>query len=273
VTHSKGGGSTRTYGSTNLRPPLKWVGGKRWLLPALRELWQGHDRCRLVEPFVGGMSVALGLRPHEALLNDINPHLINFYRWLQKGFVIEIERTYQKQVYYRHRRHFNELIVEGKGDSRRAAELFYYLNRTGYNGLCRFNKKGLYNVPFGRHLSVRCLEDLSAYASVLEGWHFKCADFESLALRPGDFVYADPPYDVEFTAYNAVEFGWVEQVRLAHWLVAHEGPVVASNQATGRVLELYGDLGFEIALHAGPRRISCTGDRKPAQEMLATREL
>ena len=64
-----------------------------------------------------------------------------------------------------------------------------------------------------------------------------------------------------------------EQVRLAHWLAAHEGPVVASNQATERVLELYGDLGFRIEQRAGPRHISCTGDRRPAQEMLATRGL
>jgi len=273
VTLSRVGGQPRTYRNANLRPPLKWVGGKRWLVPVLRELWQGHTDCRLVEPFVGGMAVALGLRPRKALLNDINPHLINFYRWLKKGFVIEIERTYLKEVYYQHRQCFNELIQDGREDSHKAAELFYYLNRTGYNGLCRFNKKGRYNVPFGRHVSVRCLEDLSSYASVLQGWRFKCADFESLSLRAGDFVYADPPYDVKFTSYNAVEFGWEEQVRLAHWLAAHEGPVVASNQATGRILELYDDLGFNIKQHAGPRRISCTGDRKPAQEMLATRGL
>lgn len=266
-------GRTSTIETMRLRPPLKWVGGKRWLVPVLRELWQGHREDRLVEPFVGGMAVALGLRPHDALLNDINPHLINFYRWLQKGFVLEIERTYKREVYYRHRRRFNELICQGEGGSHEAAELFYYLNRTGYNGLCRFNKKGRYNVPFGRHLSVRCLEDLSSYAPVLARWCFECADFGQLSLEPDDFLYADPPYDVEFTSYSAAEFGWEEQVRLAHWLAAHDGPVVASNQATERILELYGGLGFEIELHAGPRRISCTGDRKPAQEMLALRGL
>jgi DNA adenine methylase len=217
------------------------------------------------------MAVALGLRPRKALLNDINPHLINFYRWLQKGLAIGIERTYQQEVYYRHRRHFNELIRQGRADSREAAELFYYLNRTGYNGLCRFNKKGGYNVPFGRHISVRLVQDFSPYVPVLEGWRFRCTDFESLSLGPDDFVYADPPYDVEFTSYNPVDFGWDEQVRLARWLAALEGPVVASNQATDRILELYGDLGFEIELRDGPRRISCTGDRKPAREMLATR--
>lgn len=273
MTRSSAGGSKQRGASTHPRPPLKWVGGKRWLVPELRELWQGHEQRRLVEPFVGGMAVALGLRPRAALLNDINPHLINFYRWLQKGFQIEIERTYQQEVYYRHRRRFNELIQEGREDSRKAAELFYYLNRTGYNGLCRFNKKGGYNVPFGRHASVRCLADLSSYVPVLEGWRFKCVDFEALSLGSGDFLYADPPYDVEFTAYNAVEFDWGEQVRLARWLAAHDGPVVASNQATARILDLYEGLGFEIELRAGPRRISCTGDRRPAQEILAMRGL
>jgi DNA adenine methylase len=217
------------------------------------------------------MAVALGLGPQAALLNDINPHLINFYRWLQKGFVVGVDRTYKRDVYYGHRDRFNELICEGRANSREAAELFYYLNRTGYNGLCRFNKQGRYNVPFGRHLSVRCLGDLTQYATLLANWRFSCADFEHLSICHSDFVYADPPYDVEFTAYNGTDFGWAEQVRLAHWLAAQDGPVVASNQATERILELYGDLGFEIALYDAPRRISCTGDRKRVREMLARR--
>ena len=65
------------------RPPLKWAGGKRWQLPHLRPLWEPHSRRRLVEPFCGGLAVALGLKPERALLNDANPHLINFYRWIR----------------------------------------------------------------------------------------------------------------------------------------------------------------------------------------------
>ena len=75
VTRTRVGGGKRTDSGPNPAPPLKWVGGKRWLLPALRELWQGHDECRLVEPFVGGMAVALGLRPREALLDVLNEQL------------------------------------------------------------------------------------------------------------------------------------------------------------------------------------------------------
>jgi DNA adenine methylase len=94
-------------------------------------------------------------------------------------------------------------------------------------------------------------------------------DFASLSVEPGDFVYADPPYDVEFTQYSAEGFGWDDQVRLAHWLAALDVPVVASNQATDRILALYSDLGFKVETIQAPRRISCNGDRTPAREMVA----
>ncbi|MCK5366505.1 MAG: DNA adenine methylase, partial [Gammaproteobacteria bacterium] len=68
-----------------LRPPLKWAGGKRWLAPHLEPLWRGQSSRRLVEPFCGGLAVALGLDPQRALLNDVNPHPVNFYRHLQEG--------------------------------------------------------------------------------------------------------------------------------------------------------------------------------------------
>ena len=75
-----------------LPPPLKWAGGKRWQLPILRPLWRPHEARRLVEPFCGGLAVTLGLAPHRALLNDINPHLINFYQWLKPGVKIGKQR-------------------------------------------------------------------------------------------------------------------------------------------------------------------------------------
>ncbi|NMB00115.1 MAG: Dam family site-specific DNA-(adenine-N6)-methyltransferase [Firmicutes bacterium] len=252
-----------------LNPPLKWAGGKRWLVPQLQPFWERYLERRLVEPFCGGLAVSLGLAPDKALLNDVNPHLINFYRWLQKGFVVSIEMINDKGVYYANRSRFNELISEGDIASQEAAELFYFLNRTGYNGLCRFNKKGKFNVPFGRYKRINYAQDFLAYRPLLENWEFRCGDFGSLQLQPNDFVYADPPYDVEFTQYAQGGFAWEDQVRLAHWLSQHPGPVVASNQATGRIIELYGDLGFLLITLEGPRRISCTGDRTPAKEVLA----
>jgi len=226
-----------------------------------------------VEPFAGGLAVALGLVPQEALLNDVNRHLIHFYCWLQRGLVIEIETGNDEQLYYRHRQRFNDLTRREQEGTREAAELFYYLNRTGYNGLCRFNRKGGYNVPFGRYKTINYVTDFFEYAPVLSCWEFASVDFEEIVLLVSDFVYADPPYDVDFRSYSAGGFCWEDQVRLAEWLSRHTGPVVASNQATERILRLYEGLGFAIRLLDGPRRISCTGDRRPAREMLATRNL
>jgi len=257
----------------DLSPPLKWAGGKRWLVPRLRDLWQEGAHRRLVEPFVGGMAVALGLLPERALLNDLNRHLINFYRHLQRGLVVEIALENDKATYYRHRERFNALVREGKAGTQESAALFYFLNRTGYNGLCRFNKKGAFNVPFGRYKAINYTKDFRPYASLLARWHFTCVDFAALQLDAGDLVYADPPYDVAFTSYSRHGFVWADQVRLAHWLASRPLPVIASNQATRRILDLYRGLGFDIELLDAPRRISCTGDRTPAKEMLATKNL
>lgn len=251
------------------RPPLKWAGGKRWLVPHLRKLWRRHEGRRLVEPMCGGLAVALGLLPERALLNDINPHAINFYGWLKHGLRVTIPMRNDGELYYCHRKRFNDLIASGRSSSAEAAGLFYYLNRTGYNGLCRFNSEGFFNVPFGRYKRINYRADFTAYRAILARWEFRTGDFEKLTLKRNDFVYADPPYDVEFTKYAKEDFRWNDQVRLAEWLARHPGPVVLSNQATDRVLELYRRLGFDLTILPAPRMISCTGDRNPASEVLA----
>lgn len=253
----------------NLTPPLKWAGGKRWLVPKLQLIWQDYQDCQLVEPFCGGLAIALGLAPQKALLNDVNPHLINFYRCLKKGLRCQIPMENNAEIYYQNRDHFNELIFSNKFKQKKAAELFYYLNRTGFNGLCRFNQKGGFNVPFGRYKRINYNRDFSAYKKVFQHWEFKLGDFESLTISPESFIYADPPYDVEFRQYSSGGFSWEDQVRLAEWLVAQKVPAIASNQATPRILDLYANLGFEIQQLEAPRRISCNGDRTPAMEMLA----
>jgi DNA adenine methylase len=260
-------------GPFSLRPPLKWAGGKRWLVPHVRRLWTGHERRRLVEPFCGGLAVALGLMPTRALLNDVNPHLIGFYRQLARGLVISLPMQNAPEAYYAGRQIFNALLAAGRGHTAVAAALFYYLNRTGFNGLCRFNGRGEFNVPFGSYARIAYTRDFSAYRPLFSRWVFSSLDFEALCVRPADFVYADPPYDVPFTQYARGRFSWDDQVRAAEWLARHPGPVVLSNQATPRVVALYRRLGYNLRFLAAPRRISCTGDRTPAREVLATRNL
>ena len=179
------------------------------------------------------------------------------------------EETY----FYKQRTLFNQLIREGKADGEKAAGLFYYLNRTCYNGLCRFNSKGEFNVPFGRYKKLIYKVDFSEYVPAFAQWEFVCTDFEQLPVDTSDFIYADPPYDVQFTQYSKEAFGWDEQVRLAEKLARHLGPVVLSNQATDRIQELYRKLGYDFTILTAPRMINSTGDRTPAQEVLATRNL
>jgi len=256
-----------------LTPPLKWAGGKRWQVPHLLPIWEPHAHCRLVEPFSGGLAVTLGLRPRRALLNDINPHLINFYRWLKRGLRIDVDMRNDQELFYRHRIRFNDLLRTKRQFSREAASLFYFLNRTGYNGLCRFNSRNEFNVPFGRYAQIGYVRDFRAYTQAFRNWTFSSDDVESVALEATDFVYADPPYDVEFTQYSQGGFSWSDQVRTAEWLASHPGPVVLVNQATPRIRDLYASLGFSVSELQAPRRINCNGDRTPALEVFATRNV
>lgn len=256
-----------------VRPPLKWAGGKRWLVPEIRKLWSRTGNRRIVEPLCGGLAVTLGLMPERAILNDINPHTINFYRALKRGLRIpkSLRIENDREVYYQNRARFNALVSAGDDAGDEAASLFYYLNRTCYNGLCRFNSRGEFNVPMGSYKKIHYVTDFEPYREVFSNWDFNYGDFEYLALEKDDFIYADPPYDVQFTKYSKEGFGWMDQERLAEWLARHRGPAVISNQATPRVVRLYRRLGFRLAFLDAPRMINCTGDRTPAREVLATK--
>lgn len=264
---------TRRDDAVVLKPPLKWAGGKRWQLPHLLPLWTNHRDRRLVEPFGGGLAVTICLRPERALLNDVNPHLMNFYAWLKRGLATRLPMLNDERTYYRYRDRFNELLTDKAFDTAEAATLFYYLNRTGYNGLCRFNQSGLFNVPFGRYKRIGYVADFGAYRDLFADWTFTSRDFAALPVKPTDFIYADPPYDVEFTHYSKGGFSWNDQVRAAEWLARHPGPVVLSNQATKRIISLYRSLGFSLRFLKAPRMINCTGDRTPVREVLAIKNL
>jgi len=259
-----------------MKPLLKWAGGKRWLAPYLKEPYRVVNKPRLVEPFAGGLSVSLELGPKTALLNDINPHLINFYRQIKVGsFKILPEHHNDERCYYRCRDEFNEWIVgSDQVETERAAELFYYLNKHGFNGLCRFNSRGMFNVPFGKQESVETISDFSPYSRVFKNWEFSCGDFSELRLLSGDFLYADPPYDDTFTGYSKEDFTWEDQKRLASWCSVHDGPVVVSNSWTERIVELYESSGFKVQKVQAPRSISRNADgRGQVSEILATKKI
>lgn len=256
-----------------MKPPIKYPGGKRFLIPTVKEYWLKCNSKRLVEPFSGGLSIVLGIAPKNALLNDSNPHVINFYNWIKKGLVIKMPMKNEKSFYYHKREEFNQLILENKMTTKKAASLFYYLNRTGFNGLVRFNKSGFYNVPFGRHSNINYKTNFKEYIPIMKKWNLKSGDFSSIKIRENDFLYIDPPYDVEFRSYSMDEFQWEDQVRLVEWLSNKKCPIIISNQATERIIKLYKKYNFKLKYILAPRMISCNGDRTPAKEVIATKNL
>ena len=269
-----------TIKQTTLPPIFRWAGGKRkhtWLFDAIAKIFDA-DKHRLVEPFVGGMAIALGLEPEQALLNDVNPHVINFYHQIKMGVGREYElmlkySDFSAEEYYRRRSLFNDPSMTPS----QSARFFYYLNRTCYNGLCRFNQSGGFNTPYGKLKKPKVDHDFNLYRDRFQNWQFSNLDFESLEIYSGDIVVADPPYDViegkQDHDYSKGGFDWVDQVRCADWLASLDVPVIACNLATDRIVKLYEGLGFRLEYVNAPRAIACNGDRRPVREILAFKNI
>lgn len=342
-------------------PPLKWAGGKRWLAPSLKDIWDFlGDREALVEPFAGSLAVSLFIRPPRAILNDYNATLVGLYKEIQNSpepwDMEEVEvssavgrlktRDVTESLYYSARAEFNRMWLGWSSPSpsmipeippflvgepstphpRRREErlgllwssaevppqpllafraklvrLFYFVLRTGFNGLCRFGRRG-FNVPFGRRPNPTLLLDRShaaeyrKYHALLSPWSFSSSDFGvflDVSMEGGGkkFVYMDPPYDTPFTKYSSANFGQGEQERLVGDILRlairfEESAFVLSNQFTEFTSDLYIAGGAPAGLVGAllergypeekigafrmqaPRRIAANGNRAPAEEFL-----
>ncbi|WP_133131008.1 Dam family site-specific DNA-(adenine-N6)-methyltransferase [Legionella yabuuchiae] len=206
------------------RPFLKWAGNKYRCLDAILSVLPKANR--LIEPFAGSAAVFLNANYNEYLLAEENGDLIALYTHLQKegsAFINYCKQLFtpennEKKRYYFLRQQFNEC-----SDSRQRAALFLYLNRHGYNGLCRYNLKGVYNVPFGRYLKPYFpLQEMEHFFYKSQQARFIHRDFRDTftLAKPGDIVYCDPPYaplnqGSNFTSYVGEQFGEYEQITLA----------------------------------------------------------
>lgn len=270
-----------------LRPFLKWVGGKRQLLPVLRRFYP-REPGAYFEPFVGSGAVFFDLLGHGALggsrvvLSDDNADLIGCYLRISdslEAVVAELERLAAdhtgngRDCYLRVRdARFNPMRAEWRATGGHArdysselAAMLIYLNRTGYNGLFRLNSTGEYNVPPGRYGRPRIVDAallqlasraLTAPGVAVRQTPFDCAVVEAAA---GDFVYFDPPYSplsatANFRGYTARGFGEDDQQRLQAMLItlADRGVnVLLSNSTAPAVTRLYEN--NPAALKAGLR--------------------
>ena len=266
---------------TPCRAFLKWAGGKFALTETLRQHLPPGEL--LVEPFAGAASLFLNSDYPHYHLNDINGDLIALYQQLQQQPQRVINETRalfvpennNRERYLALRAEFNR----GCSALRRAA-LFIYLNRYGYNGLCRYNKRGLYNVPFGAYARPYFPEqELQTFAAKAKRCQFSSLPFEQLfeQLPQGAVVYCDPPYaplspTAAFTGYSGREFTAADQRRLADcalWAARERGAVVLiSNHDLPFTREIYQEA--QLSTIAVRRSISRNGHgRKAVGELLA----
>lgn len=277
-------------------PFVKWAGGKGQLLSQLQPLLP-KDYQRYIEPFLGGGAVFFHLQPPSALLGDSNEELLQAFEVVrdqaeelmadldahQRGLGVSLEE--RKEYYYRLRAVDPDTLTAVQRASR-----FICLNKTGYNGLYRVNRRGQFNVPFGRYKRAPRLydpENLRNASLLLRRADLRCADFEATMAEagPGDFIYLDPPYDplsatANFTGYTAASFGRTEQERLAACMRQADqrgALVLLNNSDTPFIRELYEGLSikavpsFRIARVTALRAInSDPTKRKGAVELVIT---
>ncbi|NVK22180.1 MAG: Dam family site-specific DNA-(adenine-N6)-methyltransferase [Kangiellaceae bacterium] len=269
--------------SSNLyqRPFLKWAGGKYRLLPRiLKVLPQGN---KLIEPFVGSGVLFLNTDYDRYLLADINPDLINLFNDLKKGkqqFIDYCSTFFTEQYnsskkFYELREYFNQLEA---GTERSA--LFVYFNRHGYNGLCRYNRSGGFNVPFGRYKRPYFpAREMEIFARKAKRAEFRCQGFMKTMghSRKGNVIYCDPPYlpwslTANFTSYSQHDFSLDDQRTLAleaARVAQRDVPVVIANHDTDFARLIY-DKAAQIESFPVRRFISCDGKgRNNAQELMA----
>ena len=245
-----------------LRPFLKWAGGKRQLLPELRQYYPKRIAC-YYEPFLGAGAVLFDLQPKRAIVNDINSELINTYRVIAhdvEALIAHLSRhRNEKEYYYELRDLDRSEKYQELTDIERASRIIF-LNKTCFNGLFRVNSQGQFNVPFGDYKNPKIVDEvvLRATSQYLNAndIHLANVDFaEALQdATKGDFVYLDPPYDpasdtASFTGYNLDGFGRDEQIRLKAVFDDLSGRgcrVLLSNSATGFIKDLYCEYKMEI---------------------------
>ncbi|CVX72572.1 modification methylase [Streptococcus pneumoniae] len=245
-----------------LQPFTKWTGGKRQLLPVIRELIP-KTYNRYFEPFVGGGALFFDLAPKDAVINDFNAELINCYQQIKDNpqeliEILKVHQEYNSKEYYLDLRSADrDERIDMMSEVQRAARIIYML-RVNFNGLYRVNSKNQFNVPYGRYKNPKIVDEelISAISVYINNnqLEIKVGDFEKaiVDVRTGDFVYFDPPYiplseTSAFTSYTHEGFSFADQVRLrdAFKRLSDTGAyVMLSNSSSALVEELYKDFNI-----------------------------
>lgn len=267
-------------------PVVKWVGGKRQLLPQILPLIPKRMTA-YCEPFLGGGAVLFALQPRRALVNDLNQDLITVYRVIREdadALIDHLSRHENTPEYFYRIRDLDrdKDAYAALSDVEKASRLLY-LNKTCYNGLFRVNASGSFNSPYGHYrrpniVNEQTIRGVSRYFNTCDITFFS-GDFAAVLeqVPEGGFVYLDPPYDpvsdtASFTGYNRGGFGREEQVRLKECcdaLTARGVKFLLSNSATPFIRELYGS--YRVSIVQARRAVNSVASRRGAIEEVLVR--
>ena len=267
-------------------PVVKWVGGKRQLLPQILPLIPKRMSA-YCEPFLGGGAVLFALQPRRALVNDLNQDLITVYRVIKENADALIEHLSRHEntpeYFYRIRDLDRDREAYAALSDVEKASRLLYLNKTCYNGLFRVNASGAFNSPYGHYcrpniVNEQTIRGVSRYFNSCDITFFS-GDFAAVLDRVprGGFVYLDPPYDpvsdtASFTGYNRGGFGREEQVRLkacCDALTARGVRFLLSNSATPFIRELYSS--YHVSIVQARRAVNSVASRRGAIEEVLVR--
>ena len=261
------------------KPILKWAGGKTQMLgDLLPKVPSSYGRY--IEPFLGGGAMFFALQPEQAVIADSNPELINLYRQVANhvdDVVCQLKKYENTQeMFYAVRGQDWTMLPEAE-----AAARTIFLNKTCFNGLYRVNKKGRFNVPFGKYKNPKICDEegLKAASAALKKAEIVCGDYLLVLehyAQPGDFVFLDPPYlpiseYSDFKRYTKEQFYEEDHVELAKMVkTLHERGchVILTNSNHPLVHELYAP--FTIDLIQTKRHISCNGSTRKGEDVIVT---
>lgn len=263
----------------NIKPILKWAGGKTQLLneilPKIPRQYNNY-----IEPFLGGGALFFAIQPEHSIIADSNPELVNVYKTIASNVnavIEELEKYKNTEDFFYVIRKLDYLSLSDV----EAAARTIFLNRTCFNGLFRVNKSGNFNVPYGHYKNPKILDKdtLLNASSLLRKSKILCGDYKEILLKyakENDFIFLDPPYlpiseYSDFKRYTKEQFYEEDHIELAeevnrlHELGCH---VILTNSNHPLVHDLYKK--FQIEVIKTKRYISCRGKERTGEDVIVT---
>lgn len=268
-----------------ITPFVKWAGGKRQLLPKIKELLPERFET-YYEPFVGGGALLFELKKDGAIINDINLSLINAYTQIRDNVELFLEYINNldskiidgnKEYYYYIRDLYNSKLFEKKFDTE-LASMFVFLNKHCFNGLYRVNSKGLFNVPYNKSIKPSVNRDnIIEISEYLKKITIMNGDFEDCCVNAneGDFIFFDSPYaplnPSSFDSYTKEGFEMDEHIRLAELfdeLTERGCFCMLTNHNTDLINNLYSNKGYNLEVVKVKRFINSDSSNRKGEEII-----